>query len=757
MRITFRLIFWLVFVVTAVVFLLTRLQVRQEQQRLEEDLERRALILAESLQEVVEPLIEKENLTGIRRLVERFGGRERLVGIALFAKEGELLAMTARLVDQSLKTVPRFAEEAMLTDEGRGIFIQDGKKKWHLQALPFHQEEEVAGVLILLHDARYIRDFCIQLWRQNFIRLLLHALLISLTTLLVLRWSLILPMAKTVEWLKRVRTGEADGGNPPPKEDLFAPLVDEVTSMAESLAKARATAEQEARLRHAGESRWTPERLKEHMRTVLQDRPLLVIANREPYMHTHQGRQIQCIVPASGLVTAVEPILRACGGTWIAHASGDADRETADEKGRLRVPPEEPLYTLRRVWLTKEEEEGYYYGFSNEGLWPLCHIAHTRPLFRIEDWTHYVRVNEKFAKVALEELTGTENPCVLIQDYHFALLPRLIKEKRPDAKVALFWHIPWPNPEAFGICPWARELLQGMLGADLLGFHIQFHCNNFLDTVDRMLESRIDWEQFAVNREGHVTRVEPFPISIAGTDVPIDFRGEDVLPTREELLEMVGVSAKYVGVGVDRIDYTKGIAERFRAVERFLEAYPVFVGKFTFVELGAPSRTLIKRYGDLGEELEAEAERINHRFQDREWKPLVFLKKHHSHKEILPFYRAADFCLVASLHDGMNLVAKEFVASRSDGRGVLILSHFAGASRELRDALLVNPYDIEQVAESIHHALAMDPKEQETRMARMRQTIQEHNVYEWAAHLVSELAQLRPGRPKETSLGIQAK
>jgi len=408
---------------------------------------------------------------------------------------------------------------------------------------------------------------------------------------------------------------------------------------------------------------------------------------------------------------------------------------------------------LKRVWLTKEEEDGYYYGFSNEGLWPLCHIAHTRPLFRAEDWNQYVRVNTKFAQATLEELEGTENPCVLIQDYHFALLPRLIKDKRPDARIAIFWHIPWPNPEAFGICPWASELLHGMLGADLIGFHIQFHCNNFLDTVDRLLESRIDWEQFAINRAGHSTWIRPFPISIAAQETPAGPEGH-VSPDKpkDSLLKELGLSVQWIGVGVDRIDYTKGIAERFRAIERFLETCPDFQGKFTFIELGAPSRTAIKRYHDLGAELDAEVERINRRFQTRQWKPILFIKKHHSQEEIAPFYRAADVCVVTSLHDGMNLVAKEFVVSRADLRGVLILSRFAGASRELREALLVNPYDIEQVAEAMHSALTMNPEEQQARMERMRRAIQEHNVYRWAANLVTELTRIHPVREQDASL-----
>ncbi|MBI3333152.1 MAG: trehalose-6-phosphate synthase [Candidatus Omnitrophica bacterium] len=596
-----------------------------------------------------------------------------------------------------------------------------------------------------------------RLWWEEVARLLPVILVIWLICVLVIRWSIFASIVKMTEWIRRARRGEMTQQDSLPKGHLFAPLTREVTQMARSLTAARAAAGEEARLRNAAESRWTPERLKEHTKAVLHGRPLVVVANREPYLHTRQGRQIQCIVPASGLVTAVEPILRACGGTWIAHGSGDADVETADPQGRLKVPPEEPLYTLRRLWLTREEEEGYYYGFSNEGLWPLCHIAHTRPIFRAEDWVQYSRVNAKFAAATLEDLEGTESPCILVQDYHFALLPRLIKEKRPDAKIAFFWHIPWPNPEAFGICPWARELLHGMLGADLLGFHIQFHCNNFLDTVDRMLESRIDWERFAINRGGFTTWVKPFPISIAPEEPAADpAPSPGSTPSgREHLLKELGLTVQYLGIGVDRIDYTKGIAERFRAVERFLEKYPFFQGKFSLVEIAAPSRTLIKRYHDLGEELGAEAERINRRFQNHGWRPILFLKKHHSHEEISRFCRAADLCLVTSLHDGMNLVAKEFVAARNDNRGVLILSRFAGASRELPDSLLVNPYDIDQVAEAIHYALSMDPEEQQERMGRMRETIHEYNVYRWAANLVSELARIRP-LPQEEPLSLRS-
>ena len=525
--------------------------------------------------------------------------------------------------------------------------------------------------------------------------------------------------------------------------ELFRPLAREVATLAESLNSARTAAEREARLRESAESIWTAERLAVHVQSRLTEGRLFIVSNREPYTHVQRGKSIEVNVPASGLVTALEPVLRACDGTWVAHGSGDADTETVDAHDRLFVPPDDPRYTLRRVWLSKEEEEGYYYGFANEGLWPLCHIAHTRPLFRASDWKHYEEVNRKFARALLEEMQGVSHPVVLVQDYHFALLPRMIKEHRPDARLAIFWHIPWPNPEAFGICPWQRELVDGLLGADLIGFHIQAHCTNFLQTVDRIVESRIDWDHSTVQRLDHLTTVRPFPISVSFGDPQTRPPLESAYEERASLLKNIGVRAALMGVGVDRLDYTKGILERFLAIERFLEKYPRFQGVFTFVQIGAPSRTHIKRYHDLQAEVEAEAERINWRFRSEQWKPIVLLERQHSHEEIEPYYRAADLCLVTSLHDGMNLVAKEFVATRQDERGVLILSCFTGAARELRDALQVNPYDIDQTAEAIRAALEMSAEEKQQRMERMRKTIRDHNVYRWAASLIGEVCDVR--------------
>jgi trehalose-6-phosphate synthase len=575
-------------------------------------------------------------------------------------------------------------------------------------------------------------------------------------TLMLVRWSFIRPIHRTARWLEAQRLG---GGSAHPilAGGVFGPLWRELAHLLTSLASARAAAEEEARLRDAGASVWTADRLRAHVTTRIEGAPLFVVSNREPYMHVRRNGAIQCLVPASGLVTALEPILRACDGTWIAHGSGDADRERVDGHDRLRVPPDRPEYSLRRVWLTPEEEEGYYYGFSNEGLWPLCHIAHTRPLFRASDWQAYQVANQKFADAVVDEMAGSHGGLVLVQDFHFALLPQLIKRARPDARVGVFWHIPWPNPEAFGICPWQGEMLDGLLGADLIGFHTQAHCNNFLETVDRAFEAKIEWEQFAVRRHGHLTSVKPFPISVAavaGSGV-VDDRPTEV--RRAELLRALGVSADFMAIGVDRIDYTKGILERFAAVERFLEKWSHFVGRFTLVQIGAPSRTHIKRYQDLVDSVTAEAERINARFATSTWRPIVLLSRHHDHAEIVPYYRAADLAFVTALHDGMNLVAKEFVMARDDGDGVLVLSRFTGASRELPDALIVNPYDTEQMADALRLALEMPAPERQQRMAHMRRTVADHNVYRWAAQLIGELADVRLEAEGSVANGAEAK
>jgi len=719
-------------------------QEQDQEQALHKELDQRASLAAQSLADALQPLLDRSaSPTELRRALNRFGARERIVGAAIFEDSGKSLAVTERMPAVLENAFPALTPKTDPENpDGSGIFLTLGTRYYHAQMLSLHRPDGKAMGLAVFHDAGFIRDQSSVIWRQTLIHVSLEVLLIVLITFFIIRWSLMSPISKAAEWLKASRSGKP-GEVAAPQSELLGPLAKEMEGVVKSLQEARAAAEREARLRETGESLWTSDRLAVHVRKQLQQRRLVVVSNREPYIHTRQNGNLEIVIPASGLVTALEPILRSCDGTWIAEASGDADRESVDERDRLRVPPAEPRYTLRRVWLSREEENGYYFGFANEGLWPLCHIAHTRPIFRSENWEHYQQVNRKFADAVLEEIADTEKPFILAQDYHFALLPRMIKRERPDARVAIFWHIPWPNAEAFGICPWERELVDGLLGADLVSFHIQNHCNNFLETVDHAVECRIEWEGFTVNRGGHLTRVRPFPISIDFTDGSDTPARESPYVDRAALLAGVGVQAKFMGVGVDRVDYTKGILERFRGIERFLEKYPYYQGKFTFVQIGAPSRMQIKRYLELYADIEAEADRICRLFMTNQWKPIVLLKRHHTHQEIERFYRASDLCLVTSLHDGMNLVAKEYVVARDDDRGVLILSRFAGASRELHDALIVNPYDTDLIADAIHSALEMPAAEIERRMQSLRRTVREHNIYRWAANLISELAEIR--------------
>jgi trehalose 6-phosphate synthase len=464
----------------------------------------------------------------------------------------------------------------------------------------------------------------------------------------------------------------------------------------------------------------------------------LLVANREPYLHRYAGGRIERVPPASGMVSALEPIMRACGGVWIAHGSGNADRKMVDARGHIQVPPEDPTYTLRRLWLTKEQENGYYYGLSNEGLWPLCHMVFTRPIFNPKHWAAYREVNELFARAVLEE-AGDDPAFVFIQDYHFGLMPRLLKDQNPNLILAHFWHIPWPNPEAFQAFPWKEELLDALLGNDLLGFHLRYHCQNFLDTVDRTLEAKIDYERFEVTRRGKVTVVRPFPISIDFDDHVASAASPAVEQAMDRWRQQLRLGDEMVGVGIDRIDYTKGIPERLRALDHFLEKYPDYRERLLFVQIGVPSRTHIRQYQALDDEIDSLVEELNWKWSTDGWRPIIYLKHQHSPTEMMALHRLAHFAMVTSLDDGMNLVAKEFVASRLDEDGVLILSRFTGAAREFTNALLVNPFAVEEVAEAIHQALTMSDEDRHKNMHRMRTVVAENNIYRWAGKILSAL------------------
>ncbi len=497
---------------------------------------------------------------------------------------------------------------------------------------------------------------------------------------------------------------------------------------------------------------WTPQALTRLLKQELPDSEVIVVSNREPYIHRIVDGQVKLQRPASGVVTALEPITRACKGTWIAHGSGGADKEFVDKNDRLAVPPDKPEYTLRRVWLTPEEEEGYYDGLANGGLWPLCHIAFVRPVFRESDWQMYKAVNRKFADAVVAE-AKTKNPIVLVQDYHFALLPRYVRERLPDATIVTFWHIPWPNPEVFSICPWREEILRGLLGSSVVGLHTQFHCQNFVDSVDRFLASHIDRDQSVITADGRSTLIKPYPISIAWP--PEGMAGAaSASACREAVLKRYGLGPETrLGVGVERFDYTKGIADRFLAVRGLLEAHPEWVGKFVFIQAAAPSRSRLSSYQKVQSETRELVDSINRDFGRGDYRPILLAERHHEPHEVFELFRAADFCVVSSLHDGMNLIAKEFVAARDDEKGVLILSTFAGASKELLEALSVNPYDAKGTAEAMQRALTMPLEEQGERMRLLREMVRDNNIYYWAARILMDAAFLRKREKIEDLVG----
>ncbi len=742
-----KLVWPLVAAVSTISFGFASYQASAESQSRYRELRQRVQSQAEGLRETAERLLDRGAVTQLSRVTGRLGQRDGVLGVVIYDTQGNPAVDTGALRQRFRISEAQLASLATSAVPG-GEWLRLQGQALLAYGIALHRGGQPFGNLTIFQDSSSADGADWRMWRGVLLRASLQAAALSAVMLLMLRWSVLAPLTRVTQWTRDVMSGKVETRGALPMGEAFRPLALELNRLAIRLKSATASAEEEARLREAGESLWTPERLRIYLEKLLDGSRLFVVSNREPYMHVRRGNAIEIVVPASGLVTAMEPILRASDGTWIAHGAGDADRATVNDQDRLPVPPEEPRYTLRRVWLTPDQEEGYYNGFANEGLWPLCHIAHTRPLFRPEDWRHYCDVNQKFADALLEEMEDSERPLVLVQDYHFALLPALIKARRPDARVAIFWHIPWPNPEAFGICPWQTQLLKGLLGADLIGFHIQAHCSNFLQTVDRVLESRIDYEKPGVSRGDRFTAVRPFPISVEdpGHSRPSDDHHESIYIRRANLLRQLGTEAEFFGVGVDRLDYTKGIPERLRGIERFLNDYPSYRGRFSFIQVGAPTRTRIKRYQDLIQEVESEVERINARFKTRQWKPIVFLMRHHSHEEIDPYYRLSDFCLVTSLHDGMNLVAKEYVASRDDEGGAVILSRFTGAAQELQDAVLINPYDAEEVAEAIRQVVEMSPEEKRLRMKRMRQVVRQRNIFRWAADLVGATAEIRLDR-----------
>jgi len=716
-------------------------QVRTEQDKLTEDVKRKAKAVAESVDLSVKYILINNDLKSARQLVEKFQTRDLMQGCIIYDSSAHVIAATKRFSDWA-ENDNKYIKEALVKKVPNDGFGDFNQYSIYSYALPVLDDDlNALGAVEVVYDTSYISVALAQLWRRLSVTLMVLIALIFVIAVFIQRHIFILPVKKLTEWFQHFQKGDIDDKQPIREPGVLGNLASEVEEIALKMRIARKTMSKEAAVRVKEDELWTDSKLKTLVRAKLADGALFVVSNREPYMHVIDDVSglAKCVRPASGVVTAIDPILRACSGTWVAQASGNADKKFVNSKNKLGVPPGDNRYILKRVWLTKEEEDGYYYGFSNEGLWPLCHMTHTRPIFRDSDWQTYKKVNQKFADAVLEELP-VSRPFIFIQDYHFTLLAKMIKEKRPDVIIALFWHIPWPNPEVFSICPYQHEILDGMLSCDLVGFHVQFHCNNFLDTANRLLECRVDTEKFSIVRSGMETHVRSFPISV---DVSMAMSMvKAARPQKQRIIEEYDLKGKIIALGVERIDYTKGIIERVLAIDRFLEKNPEYKNKFVFIQLAAPSRTHIKRYHDLIAEIDELIEKKNWKYSNGAWKPIIYLKKQFSPEEIAPFYALADVCIVSSLHDGMNLVAKEFIASREDLGGSLILSSFTGASKELTDAIQINPYAIEEFADSIKLAVEMPQAEKRRRMENMRRVVSENNVYKWAASIITDLTAL---------------
>jgi trehalose-6-phosphate synthase len=691
------------------------------------DLDMRAQLIANAVQDPLVQMIESGSPGRIARYLARLTQDERIYAVGLCLPE----------TTQAIAT-PDFPE-ALACDQLSSFTRSESPQLLRTPRGPLHVAVKTLDVpsapgaeLVLVHDMGFAVGRSEETKRYLFYFFVALGAIVALITVVIAQLS----WRGWVQGLRALLRGEGLV-RPASAADVpeLRPLARDVRELVRQL-------EAQYRPRDESQLAWTPDTLRSILKGELSGHEVIVVSNREPYIHVKTPDGVRVQRPASGLVTALEPVMRACSGIWIAHGSGTADRATVDKLDRIAVPPDAPAYQLRRIWLTAEQEAGYYSGFANEGLWPLCHIAHVRPTFRSSDFEYYRTVNAKFAEAVKQEAKSAD-PIVLVQDYHFALLPRMIRDLLPRATIITFWHIPWPNPEAFAICPWRDELLDGMLGSSILGFHTQFHCNNFLDTVDRMLEARVDREAFTVTFKSRPTVVHRYPISIEWPPDPA-LRNKSVADARNDLRNRLHLPLDHaIGIGVERLDYTKGILERFRAVQRLLELEPQWIGRFTFVQIAAPSRGMISDYQDYAQRVRAVAEEVNGRFPRAKLPPIILLIEHHESESVYEHFRAADLCFVSSLHDGMNLVAKEFVASRDDERGVLLLSQFAGASRELPEALIVNPYDADECAAALHMALTMPADEQRARMRLMRGLVAEFNVYRWAGRMLIDAAAMR--------------
>lgn len=726
MRMTLRFVIPLLAALTVIAYATVPLVDQLMTRWFTRDLDGRSVLIANTIRDQLLRRLAANDNDGLVHLLTDVTQDEKLFALGICTNEDK-----PRLATQSFPPDLRCREALKLLGEPS----ERRENKFSVLHIAAHQIGSVASedaVLVLIHDMSFVKRRSEET-RRYFIYLFL-ALGVAVSGITV--------MIAQLSWRGWRRGLDTLLRGEQPIQATARAVLPELNMLERDFGQIMREVRAQYGPRDESQLTWTPDALRTILRTELRGEDIIVVSNREPYIHIRGDGDIDVQQPASGLVTALEPVMRACSGTWIAHGSGNADREVVDEHDRVRVPPGKPSYQLRRIWMSAEEEQGYYYGFANEGLWPLCHIAHVRPVFRADDWQHYVEINRRFAQAVVEE-SKTSNPIVLVQDYHLALAPRMIRKQLPDATIITFWHIPWPNPESFAICPWRAELLDGLLGSSILGFHTRFHCNNFLDTVDRVLEARVDRESSTVTIGGMPTAVKRYPISIEWPPHP-DATTTPVPECRKKIRAQWKLPDDHrIGIGVDRLDYTKGIIERLRAVERLMELQPEWLGRFSFIQIAAPSRSRIPEYQQFERQVRELADSINRRFAEHDPSPIILVVQHQKPKKVYEYYRAADICFVSSLHDGMNLVAKEFIACRDDDRGVLVLSQFTGAARELPEALIVNPYDTDQCAVALHVALTMPEEEQCARMRLMRGLIQEFNVYRWAGRMLLDAAGMR--------------
>ena len=481
--------------------------------------------------------------------------------------------------------------------------------------------------------------------------------------------------------------------------------------------------------------------MTEMLKTVIDgnfsDKNLIVVSNREPYTHKKAGLSIRAEKPAGGLTSAMDDVLKVTGGTWVAWGSGSGDRDVVDGKNCVQVPPENPSYMMKRVWLVASEVENYYHGYSNQVLWPLCHITLDRVYFRKKFWEDYKKINRYFADAVIEE--AGENSIVWIHDYHLCLVPEMLRNEMPELTIAHFWHIPWPDWSVFRICPQAREIIEGLLGNDIIGFQTPLFVKNFMDCVRECLDAEVDYSRAVVVYNGRTTRLKAFPISVDYDRFDSIAASKNTDAAIKKIKEHLGITDEYIGIGVDRLEYTKALIKRLQAINLFFERYERFRRKLVFIQIAVPTR-MKEPYISYKKSVEDLVARINERYSIGSWKPIIYIDTKIEHKELAAYYKMADFAIISSVYDGMNLVAKEYVASKADEKGVLILSEFAGASEELEGSILVNPYDVEQFSECIRTALRMPEKEKISRMAALRRQVSEKNIHKWILDILNEIA-----------------